>query len=352
MKKEIIVFGLLAASLSCMAQTEVNNYTPGINAEGVTYFLPQTVIDIKLEAEKVTYIPGVFCDYANKYLRLQGVSGTPDTHWIIKKVEVKTTGIPDPEKGFTVKLKDKSIAPLVELTDDGILVSINKEISKSTAATPSNKDSNAALALNPKDILSEEILSATSKAKMAELVAKEIYNIRDSKNAIIRGQADNMPQDGESLKIMLSNLDAQDAALTNMFKGETTRESKILAIRLTPGEDINKQVLFRFSKKLGIVSAADLGGEPIYYDLKNLNSVPLPEDKNKKAKRPQGIVYNLPGKAAFKIYQGNKVHFESELPIAQFGNTEVLANELFNKGATTQVSFDPSSGGLIKIERE
>ena len=38
--------------------------------------------------------------------------------------------------------------------------------------------------INPRDFLTEEILMAGSTAKMAELVAKEIYNIRESKNAL------------------------------------------------------------------------------------------------------------------------------------------------------------------------
>ena len=58
---------------------------------------------------------------------------------------------------------------------------------------------------------------ASSRAKMAELVAKEIYNIRESKNALLRGEADNMPQDGAQLKIMLDNLNLQERAMTEMF---------------------------------------------------------------------------------------------------------------------------------------
>ena len=34
---------------------------------------------------------------------------------------------------------------------------------------------------------------SNSSAKMAELVAKEIYSIRESKNALLRGEADNIP---------------------------------------------------------------------------------------------------------------------------------------------------------------
>lgn len=47
--------------------------------------------------------------------------------------------------------------------------------------------------------MTEEILIAGSTAKMAELVAKEIYNIRESKNSLTRGQADYMPKDGAAL---------------------------------------------------------------------------------------------------------------------------------------------------------
>ena len=37
--------------------------------------------------------------------------------------------------------------------------------------------------------------------RQAELVAKEIYSIRESKNALLRGEADNMPKDGAQLDV-------------------------------------------------------------------------------------------------------------------------------------------------------
>ena len=70
----------------------------------------------------------------------------------------------------------------MELTEDGIVKSINVPYSKSNETkkmllpvTP------ATVKANPRDFLTEEILMASSTAKMAELVAKEIYNIRESK---------------------------------------------------------------------------------------------------------------------------------------------------------------------------
>lgn len=352
MKKGIILWGLMAAAISGTAQTEVNDYTPGINAEGVTYFLPKTLIEIVLEAEKEVYTPGEFCEYANKYLRLQGISKTPGTTWNIKKMTVEPVGTRDPQKGFTVKLRDKSIASLMELTEEGVLLSINRASRAEASPSPASTTEKEA---NPRDFLSEEILSSTSTAKMAELVAKEIYNIRESRNAILRGQADNAPKDGEALKLILANLEEQETALMAMFKGKTVREKKEFTIQLTPDSNrVEGDVLFRFSNRLGVLDANDLSGSPVYYDLRNQTDLPRPIEgkKTKKAKRPQGIVYNIPGKALLKIYDNKETLYEGELPVAQYGNTDVLATDLFNKGVNTRITFDPGTGAIRKIERE
>ena len=57
----------------------------------------------------------------------------------------------------------------------------NSSVGKKAAPAPTVLQKKA----NPREFLTEEILMASSTAKMAELVAKEIYNIRESKNAFI-----------------------------------------------------------------------------------------------------------------------------------------------------------------------
>lgn len=349
MRKGFILLSLLI-SASSYAQTEVSNYLPGKNSEGVTYFLPKTSIDITVKTEKTTYTPGEFCRYAEKYLRLTGIATNPDEQWAIKSVTMTPQGTPDTEKAFTIKLKDKTVAPLVELTDDGIIKAINTTYPKVQFQTVQEEKNDRTL--NPRDYLTEEILMAGSTAKMAELTAKEIYNIRESKNAITRGQADSMPKDGESLKIMLNSLEEQEQALLQLFTGKTTKENKSFTIKITPTGNIDKEVLFRFSKKLGIVSASDLAGSPVYLTLTNQNTVPQPTEEEKAKKKLNGIVYNVPGKADITISNGSKPLYKGELMLSQFGNTEILTNNLFNKKATTKVTFDPTTGGLIKIEAE
>ena len=349
MKKLIILTGLLTATITVAAQTEVVTGVMRGKDYGVTYALPKTQIEIEVKANKITYTPGEFSKYADRYLRLNNVSADPKEYWELVSAQVKSVGIPDKDNVYFVKMKDKTVAPLIELTEDGIIKSINVPIDKKAAA-PAQPLAAQKKKVNPRDFLTEEILMASSTAKMAELVAKEIYNIRESKNALVRGQADNMPKDGAQLKLMLDHLDEQEQAMTEMFSGVLNKEEKIYTIRLTPGKDMNNEVAFRFSKKLGIVANNDLAGEPVYITLKNLQTVKVPADDGKK--KVDGVAYNVPGKASIVLKQGKNTLFEAEVPVTQFGTVEYLAPTLFNKNSTVKVIFNPVTGGLVKVDRE
>ena len=212
MKKLIIATGLLMAT-SAYAQTEVLTGVTRGKDYGVVYALPKTQIEIEIKANKVNYKPGEFSKYADRYLRLTNVSAEPEEYWELNSVKVKPVGVPNSEATYFVKLKDKTVAPLMELTEEGLIKSINVPYSSNNAKNAANNAVAPQRKANPRDFLTEEILMASSTAKMAELVAKEIYNIRESKNALLRGQADNMPSDGAQLKIMLDNLNLQEEAL-------------------------------------------------------------------------------------------------------------------------------------------
>jgi hypothetical protein len=239
----------------------------------------------------------------------------------------------------------------VELTNDGIIKAINttSPIEK-TPATPITNT--AKKRIDPRSFMTEEILSTASTAKMAELVAKEIYNIRESKNSLTRGQADYMPKDGAALKLMLDNLDEQEQAMMQMFAGITNREDKTLTIRVTPTEDMKDKVAFRFSKKLGVVSDENLAGEPIYLSVINQETLPPADEKAKDKRKVDGVIYNIPGKALVTVASPTKRYFKGELLITQFGTTEVLVDNLFNKKINTRVLFDPNNGKIVKIDKD
>ena len=110
-KKMICLAGLLIAA-STYAQTDVTTGIMRGKDYGVTYLLPQTEIEIVVEATKHTYMPGEFCKYADRYLRMNDISADPNIYWTIDKLQTRVIGLPDKDNVYFVKLKDKTVAPL------------------------------------------------------------------------------------------------------------------------------------------------------------------------------------------------------------------------------------------------
>ena len=349
-KQGLLAVGLLAA-LHSTAQ-EVSTYTPGVLEDGVVYYLPKTQLKITVKATKVVYTPGELCQYANRYLRLQNVSASAKEYWKINEIKLGTIGVPDAERVFAIKLKDKTSTSLVDLTDDGIIKAINtkspwKDEKVAAVLSPAKKKK-----VNPRDFMTEEILMAGSSNKMAELIAQEIYNIRESKNSLTRGQADYMPQDGAALKLMLENLDKQEKAMTEMFSGTTEYVEKEYTFTVDPSKELKDQIIFRLSNKLGILDKENLAGDPVYITLVKKTNLPPADEEAKAKKKLEGVIYNIPGKADVTIKSAKKTYVAQEVLVTQFGETEVLTENLFNKKINTRVIFNPTTGGILKIDKD
>lgn len=345
-KKGLIAIGLLT-SVGINAQ-DVSAYSPGTMDEGIVYYLPKTQIEVKVTVNKVTYTPGELCQYAERYLKLQGISAQPKEYWEIQDILVSTVGVPDSNKVYSIKLKDKMVTSQVELTETGIIKAINTTypVQPDTESVIETVENNR---IDPRNFMTEEMLMAGSTGKMAELIAKEIYSIRESKNSLTRGQADYMPQDGAALKIMLDNLNTQEKALTEMFSGHTEQTAQTYTFYIEPTQNIKDQVMFRFSTKLGILHTENLAGDPFYISVISQGTLPTVLEENKKL---AGVIYNIPGKATVSIKGNGKKYLEENVTIAQFGPTEVLTNSLFNKKINTRVIFNPITGGIVKIDKD
>ena len=125
-KKGLMAIGLLTVLLNANAQ-DVSTYTPGAMPEGVVYYLPKTLLEVKVKVTQTNYTPGELCQYADRYLRLQNISSQPSEEWAINSIEVKAIGVRDTAKAYSVKLKEKNLASEVELTPDGIIKAINPD---------------------------------------------------------------------------------------------------------------------------------------------------------------------------------------------------------------------------------
>ena len=347
----VILFTIHYSLFTSSAQTSTSAYQPGVTPEGMVYFLPKTAVRITVQIEKTTYTPGEFCKYADRYLRLKDVASESSVSYRITNLRVEPVAVADTTKGFAVKFDPKTVAANIALSDDGVLLAVNAT-PKPIDVTPAFKPAPKPTMTNPRQLMSEEILAAGSTAKMAELTAQDIYEIRESRNLLIRGQADNMPKDGEQLRLMLNQLEMQDRALSSLFSGQTVKDTTEQVLTIMPDKEMERQLLFRFSKKLGLVDKDDLAGEPYYIRVSNLRTVPMPNADDKKKKPEPGLYINVPGKMKVTLYDAvEPIHVE-ELPAGQFGNVELLSGALFNKRYATHIWMNPISGAVDRLEAE
>lgn len=345
---------IMALMLAIGASAQVTQYTPGITTDGLVYRLPKTAIRLQLLVERTTYTPGNFCGYSELYLDTPNPSSEPSTSYRIIGISSEAYGIADTTKCYAVKLNNKLMTNTVELTDDGFLLAINTNATKHKSKLEEKPVfTNPGKPLNPRDFMSADILKAGSVSKMAQLTAEEIYDIRDSRNQLNRGEADFMPKDGVQLKVMLNNLATQEKALTQAFLGATVRDTVAYNIEYCPKGEVKKGVLARFSKHLGLLDSDDVSGAPLYITVTDLHTLPAEQIDPKAKKKPEdGIVVNIPSRARITIEDGEKriQPYTFETSMAQIGRTDVLSNELFGKKIVTMLQLSPVTGAVIKIE--
>ncbi|MDR2764105.1 MAG: DUF4831 family protein [Tannerella sp.] len=353
MKKIFVLTSiLLGGVLMVAAQTRIEKKV-ATKASGysVTYSLPKTTLLINVEVTKTTCKAGPYYKYAEKYLGVADAIAEDRVNYELGKLTLTNKGVPDADNVYTVEFRAGTVAPYVYLTEDGLLCSINAEyvppapsVEKAAENEEASKSSSA--------VFTEELLMAGSVVRQAEVAAKQIFHIRESRMDILTGDSENLPPDGEAMKLVIKKLEDEEAALTRLFIGMCTKETSYYDITLVPQEDLEEEVLFRFSRKLGILDADDLGGEPVYISLKAIERAPVldPKEAEKKAKLMKGLIYNVPGKAQIEIKSGLKTLYKGEIQVARFGTTESLAPVLFeDKKNPVKIFFYPETGAIKQI---
>lgn len=351
--KLITILGILYISVPVLAQGTSAPYSPGITQDAVSYWLPRTNLTVTVTVCKETFKPGEFARYAERYLRMTDVKDKSNEVWKIKSVGITSYGTPDKEQLYTLTFPAKGTRPYIELTDEGILSAVNVHREQEVSASATVPEEPSKKKINPQDYMTEEILMASSTAKMAELTAKEIYNIRESRNSITRGQADFVPTDGETLKFMLEYLTEQENALLTLFCGTTESVESSFTINVDPSAPIEKQILFRFSTRLGVLPVDNLAGEPVWIDITNKQMAGMKEPtspaKPGSSKNGPFLYYRIPGRANVKIYNNRESLAEQDMQIAQFGNVEVISSTIMGKKADTRITFDTMTGNVLGI---
>jgi hypothetical protein len=351
MKQFLLALCLSSLSLFSLAQTSVTPFDASKDyLNGITYSLPKTELNIVITARCTIEKPGPFYQYAERYLATKNIITINNETWQIDNIEIKSNAIADPNRTFQVANDSRGVANNITYTHDNIIAGINIE---SDMPNMSDKSENSSFLIPNSSLnsdysaLREEALVSTSIPKMAEMVARQIYQIRESRTALLTADLDQLP-DGDALKTMLAQLDLQETELLAFFVGKTQTYTITKEYRIAPDDDLKQYVIARISTAEGLIESSNVIGEPIYLSIKGTYyNAPLTDPKKEKA--PKGFYFNVPGKAEI-IVEAPESTTQATLPIAQFGYITHL-NAAITNNKTTRITFNPELGTILKIEK-
>lgn len=349
-KELIAVFAFMPGILTAQ---EVIKVQVGDNQDhGITYNLPATGVYIHTEAECTVFKAGVFAQYAEKYLGLTGVPLEDNVSWELLSVDMDYVTLPDTARTYHINFSDKMPMPTFYLGKSNLLLGINREPQKTKVKTPVEEPAaeDVIPELHAANVMNEELLKAGSKAKQAEIAARQIFRIRESRMNLLTGDVDAMPSDGLSFQLILDNLKAQEAAYMELFTGVSAKSVVKRQYYIKPDRSESK-VLFRFSKHFGFVDADDMSGEPYKISVTvtdDKRHVPILKDAKGKPKPVNtGIAYTVPGRASVEVSFKGESLCKEEWTMGQFGHVEFLPSIQFvNKKAPCSALFDAETGAI------
>lgn len=324
------------------------------NEYGLVYTLPRTMLRVEVDVECVERKAGPFYQYAKKYIGTDNVVKSDGRVWTVKGVRVTPIGVGDTERRYLMQLKNNSPVTM-SVGDNDMLAAINYgEVSLETYV---EEEAGLEIVREGTDVeeflqyMGEDYLASTSTAKRAQQLSEQLVEIRDSRNALTRGTADNMPSDGRQLELMLDNMQKQERAMTAAFSGSEKVMRQTVTYYYEPDEE-GSEVLFRMSDFAGPVDKDNYAGSPVEISVKILEEGKLPVDaKGEEKKLPKdAVMYCIPGRASINItHDGKKLYSSPNVYIAQYGMDFGLDPSIFtDKKDPAYVLFDTATGGVLE----
>ncbi len=127
---------LLSLVLACspsgkISVTNVND--SGFRQPGMLlYSLPQTVLDVTVEADETEILPGPYRQYAAKYLGIHDVPSKPEYSWTLTRVKVAMHMETDPDYIFAAQgsFQPDVFPGLVKLIRDSMILDLSRNPEK------------------------------------------------------------------------------------------------------------------------------------------------------------------------------------------------------------------------------
>jgi len=330
--------------------------------EGIVYSLPQTGIRVYVKATRERFVHGPFQMYAQKMLGIENAPATDADRWNMDEIKLETFSEPDADQVYKAL---GSAAQLVSLTESGIIAGINTAISSdpATITTQSFLTRNLEKQVKFTDLSIWSFYSPADSTKQFKLVSKNqeqkaaeaaetIFNLRNSRFALLTNADDEPLPDGKSFEVMTEELGKMEKNYLALFIGKSATEKYEFSFDFVPGQkSVKGEVFFRFSDERGVLPKSDLSGRPIVIELNKTESLAMKQNGLNNSDNPNagksGVYYRVPGMAEIRILDGATQIAGARLPIAQFGTTAPIPEDLLD--GTYKLEYHTSSGTVKSV---
>ncbi|MBQ7945561.1 MAG: DUF4831 family protein [Bacteroidales bacterium] len=371
--KKLLISILLAFPMLMAAQIYTYPLVDSLPNDAHVYQLPKTGLTLCFNVRCIHESPGELARYAERFLGYgRVITEHSFTHEIVS-VEVEPYTIADPERTFYMlaeklaakKGMGKKEIPTPELNTicnkDGILLAVNAvpatiesekkaglQLSQ-TFVKPSKQNEIGA----SQSYLTQEMKLANSSLKMAELAARQIFSIRETRLALLHGELENYPLDGEGFKLFLQELNDMEKQYLELFVGSHKEIVYQCKVQFVPEKGNHHDIVCRFSSQDGIIDKDDLSGRPIYCFIENSqrNIIQTPDSlsfqgkkKNEtfKKEEPAGLYYYQPEMANISIKDGSQTLWRQDMVLAQMG--QLLRLKTYDG---LSIVLNPETGAII-----
>ena len=114
---------IISLALMCVAFMQALAQQP---VEGLNYYLPQTVVKVRLLVQHTNFKPGRLAVYGQTFLRRQCGMEAVDTYRICG-ASMYASAQPDTSRHYTVNLDRKKLIFNVECDKNGVLMAVNDQ---------------------------------------------------------------------------------------------------------------------------------------------------------------------------------------------------------------------------------
>jgi hypothetical protein len=358
-------------------------YAKKISKNYMIYALPSNILAIDIEVTEIRTMRGPYFEYAEKYMGIQNVPQSNKSEYYISNSDITLTAEPDSNNYYFVFPKCSKKIKNINLTDNGILLSIN---SKKTDYYIPVKDKNATSNQQPfptnifttlaqNDYIKEKIdtvwkqvkvdtswvrvptqkktIEAISFEDKAKEAAHHIMRLRKRLFKLLSGAYNKLPEINVS-DIIIKELRNEEEEYLSLFIGKTyTLKYNYRFLYYPTIENCGKREVLAFlNPEKGLFAEKGAKALPLVIELNrngNLSQLDTAISKFKKASSKQGFVYRIPEMTTINLSIGNNALLEKQFPIAQFG---ILNNLPINilKNKCSSLEFNPLSGNIVKTE--